>query len=245
MTRPCRCLYKQQTEPRIMWHLWALDLGYGSVAAFASRQTWSSRKQNGAQQNAEQTRRPSTRIAHQTGRSVFIGLDAHDLPAFTGWCRYQIGDGVRATQAGHVTAFFAAIEMSELESVRDGNRPHVARETLPERDEPGTQLVTRGQMLQGSQDLLVLSHVEQLDGVHRALVGGRSDAACHACVVLPRGSRAEPVELLEQPLGLSRLDCNRGFGKLEAQLGHDLRAERNAFPALRHNLAFCSTPREQ
>jgi hypothetical protein len=33
-------------------------------------------------------------------------------------------------------------------------------------------------MLQGSQDLLVLSHVEQFDGVHRALVGGRSDAVC-------------------------------------------------------------------
>src|SRR5439155_12185585 len=178
------------------------------------------------------------RIAHQTGRSAFAGLDGHDLPAFTGGCRYQIADGVRATQAGHVTTFLVAIEMSELELVRDRAGPHVLRETLPERDEPGTQLVTRTQMLQGSQHLLVLSHVEELGTVHRPLASGRSDAARHACVVLPRGSRTEPVELLEQPLGLSRLDCNGGFGKLEAQLGHDLRAG-NALPAVRRNLAFC------
>src|SRR6266571_6207302 len=109
-------------------------------------------------------RRHSTRIARQTGRSVFFGLDVHDLPTFTGRCRYQIADGVRATQAGHVATFLAAIEMSEFESVSDGGRPHVARESLPERDEPGTQLVARSQMFQRSQDLLVLSHVEQLDG---------------------------------------------------------------------------------
>ena len=78
------------------------------------------------------TPRPSTRIAHQTGRVVSFGLDAHDLPAFTGWCRYQVADGVSATQAGQVTMFLAAIEMNELESVRDANRPHVTRETLPE-----------------------------------------------------------------------------------------------------------------
>jgi len=134
-------------------------------------------------------------------------------------CRYQVADGVSATQARHVTTFLVAIEMNELELVRDGNRPHVACETLPERDEPGTQLVTCSQMLKGSQDLLVLSHVEQLDGVHRALLGGRSDTACQACIVLPRKSRAEPVELLEQPPGLSRLDCYGVFGKLEAQAG--------------------------
>jgi hypothetical protein len=74
-----------------------------------------------------------------------------------------------------------------------------------------------------------ISHVEQLDGVQRGLAGGRSDAACHACVVLSRGLRAEVAELLGHPLGLSRLDCNGGFGKLEAQLGHDLQTRRR-FP---------------
>jgi hypothetical protein len=161
---------------------------------------------------------PSTRIAHQTNRSFFFGHGVNNLPAFTGWSRYQIADGVRATQAGQVTRFLAAIEMNELESVGDWNRPHVTRETLPERDETGTQLVARGQMLQSSQDLLVLSEVEQLDRVHRALVRGRSDAASKAGIVLSCGSGAEPVELLEQPLCLSRLDCDSGFWKPEAQL---------------------------
>src|SRR5437879_2865759 len=93
-------------------------------------------------------------------------------------------------------------------------------------------------MLQGSKDLLVLSHVEQFDGVHRALLGGRSDAACQACIVLPRESRAEPVKLHEQPPGLSRLDCNGDFGKLKAQLGHDLQAART--PSARRPRAIIS-----
>jgi hypothetical protein len=62
------------------------------------------------------------------------------------------------------TMLSPAIQMNELESVRDGHRPHVAPETVPERDQPGTQFVTHGQVLQGSKDLLVLSHVEQFDG---------------------------------------------------------------------------------
>ena len=99
--------------------------------------------------------------------------------------------------------------------------------------EIGTQLDTYGQMLQGSQDLLVLSHVEQVDGVHGAIAGGRSDAACRACLLLSRESRAEPVELLGQPLSLGRLDCNGGFGKLEPQLGHDLRSRISGHATIR------------